>query len=356
LKPTPARILFLLIALVTAALVAGCGSSSSSTEDPQQVLDETFNNNAKVTSANLGISLAVDASGSQGGNFSASIDGPFQTDPNDSTAFPQLDLTAKVQGSSAGQNLNFDGGITATKDQAFVSFQNQAYEVPSQLFSQFKTAYQAQAGQSGSSSSSLLSKLGIDPKTWITNTTNDGTADVEGTSTIHVSGDADVPTILSDLGKIAQNVPNASAQFDPSQLPQAAKLVNNAQVDVYSGADDHLLRKLEVSLDVTPPPSAGSSVGSVHVDFSISFSGVNEPQTITAPSNAKPFSALQQQLGGLGILGSLGGSSSSGLPSSGGSGGSGISSASSAAYTKCVLKAQASGNQASVNKCLSLLR
>jgi hypothetical protein len=357
LRLSPARIAILLIALITAALVAGCGSSDSgSSEDPQQVIDETFNNDTKVTSGDIGFSLNVSAEGSQGGDFTASIDGPFQTDPNNTNAFPQLDLTAKIQGSGGGQNVDFSGGVTATQDQAFVTFQNQAYEIPASIFSQFKTAYEAQANQatgSQSSGSSILSDLGIDPKTWLTNVTNEGTEDVEGTSTIHVSGDADVPTILSDLGKIAQNVPNASAQFDPSQLSQAANLVHNPTIDLYSGADDHLLRKLDVALDVTPPAGSAQGVTSVHVELSITLSGVNETQTISAPSNPKPFSELQQQLGGLGILGStLGGS---GTGSSIGSG-SAPSSASSAAYTRCVLQAQANNDAAGVNKCLALLK
>jgi hypothetical protein len=355
LRLTPARIAIFLIALITAAVVAGCGSSDSgSSEDPQQVIDETFNNDTQVTSGDLSISFDVNAEGSQGGNFTASVDGPFQTESGDTTTFPQLDLTAKVQGTSGGQSIDFSGGVTATKDQAFVTYQGQAYEIPSTTFSQFKTAYEAQANQGSSSSgSSILSDLGIDPKTWLTNTTNEGTTDLDGTTTIHVSGDADVAQILDDLGTIAKQVPNASSQFDPSQLSQAASLVKNATVDIYSGQDDHVLRKLDVAFDVELPSAASSSISSAHVEFSISISGVNEQQTITAPSNSKPFSDLAQQLGGLGILGSsLGGASSGGSSSSGG----GISSQASAAYTKCVLRAQSSGNSADVNKCLTLLR
>ncbi len=352
-----ARILVLVIALVTAAAVAaGCGSSSSSSgEDPQQVLDQTFNNDTKVSSGNLNISLSADASGSAGGNFTASVSGPFESNPNDPSQLPQLDLTADVKGSGGGQSINFKGGVTATQDQAFVTYQDQAYEIPSNVFSQFKTAYAQQAGQGSSSAgASLLKDLGIDPSTWLTNTKNEGTTDIEGDSTIHISGDANVPKILDDLSKVAQSVPNASTQLDPSQISQAAGLVDNAHVDIYSGADDHVLRKLELSLDVNPPSSASSSgIDGIHLDFSITISGVNDPQTINAPSNAKPFSDLQQQLGGLGILGSSLGGSTSGTQSTGGSS---SSSGGSAAYTKCVLKAQSSGNPADINKCLSLLK
>src|SRR6185436_7291249 len=72
----------LVIALPIPAAVAGCGSSGSGSnnEDPTQVLKETFNNPTKITSGNLAISLSGSAEGSQSGNLSATIDGPFQAD------------------------------------------------------------------------------------------------------------------------------------------------------------------------------------------------------------------------------------------------------------------------------------
>src|SRR4051794_26134304 len=70
-----------LVAVAAIALpipaVAGCGGSSSNSEDPQQVLDQTFNNPQKVTSGNVALSVQGTAQGSQSGNFSATISGPF---------------------------------------------------------------------------------------------------------------------------------------------------------------------------------------------------------------------------------------------------------------------------------------
>ena len=359
MRSHPARIFVLVIALVVPAVLAACGSSSSSSssEDPQQVLHDTFNNDTKVTSANLNISLSVDAYGSQSGNFTGSIDGPFQSEGT--TSFPELDLTAKVAGSGAGQSVNFEGALTATKDAAFVTYKDQAYEVPSATFQQFKSAYEAQAqaaGGSGSSSnaSSVLQQLGIDPSTWLTNVSNEGTTDVEGESTIHISGDADVSKILTDLSKVAQNVPGAATQgIDPSQLQQFSSLVKDAHIDVYSGADDKVLRKLAVSMDIQPPAAAAGGVDDLKIDFAITLSDVNNPQTITAPTDTKPLSDLMQQLGAGGILGQLGGTS--GLPSTGGSSG-GPSSSTQAKYTECVAKAAQSNDPQAANKCLALLQ
>ena len=361
MRSRTARISLIALALLVPVLLVACGGGGgSSSEDPQTVLNETFNNDTKVTSGNLDLNLSVDASGSQSANFTASLAGPFQTDANDTAALPQVDLTAKVSGSGAGQSVDFQGGVTATSDAAFITYNNQAYAVPSTTFQQFKTAYEQQAksaaGSSSGNASSLLKDLGIDPSTWLTNVTNEGTADVNGDSTIHISGDADVQQILTDLSKAVQNVPGASAQgIDPSQFASAAQFIKDAHVDVYSGSDDHVLRKLEVSLDIQPPAAAAQGITDVKLDLSIAVSDVNGQQTITAPTNTKPLSDLQQQLGGSGILGGLGGASSS-TGSTPSAPSAAASSAAQQKYLLCVQKAEQSGNIASANKCIALIQ
>src|SRR5207249_5154041 len=130
-----------LLALVVPATLTACGggsssSTGSSSADPQQVLDQTFSNNTKVTSGNIDINISASAEGSQSGSGSLDISGPFQqTSP---TTFPELDLAAKVSADAAGQSFNLDGGVTATKDQAFVTYKGQAYEVPQSAFQQFQ--------------------------------------------------------------------------------------------------------------------------------------------------------------------------------------------------------------------------
>jgi hypothetical protein len=341
----------LAIALPIPAVVAGCGGgSSSNSEDPQQVLDQTFNNPTSITSGKLDLSISGSAEGQQSGNFSATITGPFQTDPSDKTAFPQLDLTAIVSGSQGGPSISFNGSLIATKDNAYVEYQDQAYEVGTAAFQQFAQAYAKAAKQNqANGSSSGFSQFGIDPKTWLTNVSNEGTTDIDGTSTIHIHGDADVGKIVTDLQKVSQQTSGSTTQqISPDQLKQLTDAVQTASIDVYSGADDHLLRKLAVSLEIAPPSSAGSSISKLNIDFSVTLSDVNQQQTITAPSNAKPISDLLSQLGipGLGLPGT-GGTGGFSIPGGGSSSGG-----SSSSYQNCVAQAK---SQADIQKCLQKL-
>jgi hypothetical protein len=338
----------LAIAVPVPAVVAGCGGGSSSNgEDPQKVLDETFNNPTKISSGKLAISLDGSAEGQQSGSFNASISGPFQADQNDPTAFPQFDLTASVSGSQGGPSLSFNGSVIATKDNAFVEYQNQAYEVGTSVFKQFTQAYAQAAKQSqAQKNQSVFERFGIDPSTWLTNVSNEGTTDVEGTSTIHIHGDADVAKIFSDLQKLSQQTGSSTQQFTPDQLNQLKSAVKQASIDVYSGADDHLLRKLGLSLQITPPSGSGANVSSVNVNFSITFSDVNQSQTITGPSNAKPLSDLLQQLGIPGLPGLGGSTGGLSIPGGGSSGGP------SSSYQNCIAQAQ---TPADIQKCATKL-
>jgi hypothetical protein len=334
-----ARVAIFALILGLPATVAGCGGDGGGgSEDPSQVLDQTFNNPTSITSGQLSISLDGSVQGAQSGNLTATIEGPFESDEGNPRAFPQLDLSAQISASGAGQGFDLDGGLITTADNAFVEYQGQAYEVGSSFFQRFRSDYerlarQAQARQGSQSDSSIFQRLGIDPQSWLTNLSNEGDEDVEGSETIHIHGDADVDQLVSDLGKIVQRAPGGAGQpLDPAQLDRAKSAIRDASLDVYSGKDDHILRRLSLSLMIVPGASAGgSAVGSVSVDLSVTLSDVNEAQTITAPSGAKPISGLLSQLGlsGLGSLGSPGGTS-------GGVGGGG---GPAQAYAKCIQQA-----------------
>ncbi len=333
-----ARVAIVALLVVPLGLLAGCGGGGGD-EDPQQVLEETFSNGTPISSSHLNITLAGSAGDS--GSLSATLDGAFQGDPDDTTAPPQLDLSATVDGTAAGQSLEFDGGVVATQDNAFVEYQGQAYEIGRKAFAQFKRAYTrsaqaSEATEAGDSNADIFAQLGIDPSDWLTNLSNEGDEDVEGTETIHIHGDADIAKIVSDLGTISEQVPDAPP-LDQAQIDQLTSAVQEASLDVYSGKDDRLLRKLSLSLTIEPPASAGAPVSSVDVDFAITFSDVNEPQTIEAPSSARPFRDLAERLGlgglpGVGGLPGLGGGA--GATGAGGGGGP------SEDYLSCIEKAK----------------
>jgi len=356
------RLLFTFLAIFAVAIVpAACGGDDdggSSDADPREVLDKTFSgDNEKVESGDLSFILNVEATGDDGGTVDAEVSGPFDTQ-GDETKVPKFDLSAKFDVSSADEDVNFDGGLISTGEAGFISYKGSDYEIDQALFDQFKQSVEQNAGQEQDrqSSQALLDAFGIeDPSSLLTNLQNEGTADVEGTETNHISGDLDVDrsiealknvlgnaSALGALGANTQNIP------EPEELDQVAEAIKEASFDIYSGTDDNILRRIQVNLAIEPPDESGS------VDLALDFTlaGVNEAQTIEEPSGAKPFNDFLEEVGvdpgALGALGALGGSGSLG-GSGGGGGGSTLPGSTPDAdaaqqYLDCVSEAQSAAD------------
>jgi hypothetical protein len=358
-------------ALPIPAAIAGCGDDDSGGDaDPQEVLDATFSNESSITSGDVDLSLSVSAEGEEGANFEASLTGPFQGDPDKPNTLPQLDWIVTASGQGGGQSIDFEGGAVVTEDNAYVEYGGEAYEVGTEDFQAAKEQLEARAGESEDIGFSeafrqgceqSVQQQGGDPSTcdfdvsaWLTNQSSDGTEDVEGTETNHVSGDVDVERALTDIGGIAAGLPGADqAGFDLNSLGQLSAAVEEASFDVYSGVEDNLLRKLDFNLAIDPSAIAAGAavpVESVDVGFSLTFSGVNDDQTIEAPSDAKPISELGDQLnlGDLGLqLPGLGGSGlGGGLEDLGGGGGGGAGSDAAQQYLDCISQARTAEQQA----------
>jgi hypothetical protein len=342
------RHLLLLVAALAAALaLAACGGDSGgdSDADPKTVLDDTFENDQAIQSGAFDFTLNIGAEGESGGNVDISLGGPFQ---GGGDGIPQFDVSGELNASTPQGDLDFSGGLASTGDSAFVNFQDTDYEVPQELFDQFATTFerlQAQSDKQSGNSTNFLQALGIQPSNWLTDLQNEGTEDVEGTETVHVSGSADVPKLLDDIQQIAEQAGPAAQQITPQQLSQVEDSIQSADFDVYSGVDDNLLRKVSATLEVVPPSGTPGAPDSLSVDLSLTFSDVNEEQSISAPENAEPLSSLiesnpilQQLLGGALKGGSLQGGVG-GLPQSGGST-TPPSSSSSQAYIECLQTAQ----------------
>jgi len=373
--------IFALLATIAALATAfaACGGSSSS-EDPQKVIDNASLEGVK--SANLDLSLGIKAEGEEGGDVNVALSGPFQS--GSAGNLPQFALDAKASGTAKGEDIDFEGGLTLLSDRAFVNYKGTEYEVDPTTFGFVKSGFEQAEQEGGSEGNSAdvtacqEAATGLKVGDFVDNLTNEGSADVDGTSTTKVSGDLNAGAAVDALIKLTEN-PACSAQLEAAgPLPigelekakgELTTAVKKAHVDVYVG-DDNIIRKIAGELTIEPK---GTKSEKVEVEFDLSLGGVNEEQKITAPSGAKPLQDLFLKLGvnpielleagssgeGLGGLlegvtgsssssgeGSASGSPSSGDSSSGGSGGE-------AAYLNCLKGAQ---TPADLQNCASLVQ
>jgi hypothetical protein len=308
------RTLFLLATtLAIATAFAACGGSDdsgSSDVPPQKVLDQTFSEKNTINSGKIDASLNIEASGDESGNFEVKVSGPF--DDNGSSD-AKLDLTAKGSGDIAGQSVDFEAGAIFTGEAGYISWKGTDYELSSEQYSSLTSSL-------GSSSQSDSQDQGSFPglKDSLGDLTNEGETEVAGANTIHVSGNVD-PAKLSEAirsaieqgaGGGASRAQLQQLQGALPQLDQVSDSIKEASFDVYSGVDDHLLRKLDFNLEVAPRTG-----GEVKVAFDLTLSDVNEPQTVSAPGSSEPLNNLLREVAPL--LGALQGQVPSTAPSTG---------------------------------------
>jgi hypothetical protein len=345
----------LALALASALLIAACGGGGNN-EDPQHVLTETFSNPTSIKSGNFDLDVKIETSGGDSpGRLEVKLGGSFQS-PG-SGQFPEFDFDLSYHGDSGSQTSSGSGGLTATGDRAFINIQGTEYAVPQQLYDAFTSTYAQLQSQSGSGQQKgLLQRLGINLVGWLTDLKNEGTEDVEGQKTIHISGKANVPQIVDDLKTIAKEAGTPVGKINIAQLDQLNNIVQSGDVDVNSGESDKLLRRLSVSFDLKPPPGTPGAPDSLTFELELNLADVNKPQTIQAPANAQPLTAeVLRRLGinpsvlGGGLRGGLG--TGGALPESGGPTAPPSASATQA-YQQCL--SQATG-VAALQRCANLL-
>jgi hypothetical protein len=341
----------LALALASALLLAACGGDGGNDEDPQRVLTETFGNPTPIESGNFDLELRIEANGGESpGTVEAKLGGHFQSVAPDQ--FPQFDFDVSLRAESGSQTFSGSGGLTATGDRAFVNIQGTEYTVPQALYEQFTTTFAQLQSQTGSNpQAGLLQRLNIDLASWLTDLENEGTEDVEGQKTIHVSGTANVPQIVNDLKTIAQDA-GQSVDVDVSQLDQLNDTIQSGNVDVNTGETDKLLRRLGLELSLKPPPGTPGAPDSLELHFQLNLADVNKPQNIRAPANAQPLTrSVLERLGiDPSLLGGALGTDGA-LPESGGSTAAPSQSATQA-YQQCLSEA---AGVAELQRCAELL-
>jgi hypothetical protein len=341
-------LLLLLVTALAAFAVAACGGGgeqATSSTNVNQLLKDTFSKGSPK-SGKLHLALRIDSAGSGAiaGPVTATLDGPFQS--TGSGRLPKFKVDAAVR--LAQQDIK--AGATSTGDRGFLSFQGQDYAVTDQVFKQFKASYeQAQKQAKANGSKGSLATLGIDPSKWLKNPRNEGDAKIGDTDTIKISGDVDVNRMLDDLSRATsqaralglQGFQNLPSQLTPEQRKQAAKEIKNLKTELYVGKDDSLMRRMHILIGLQNQQSKGPT----NLDFDLSYTDVNQDQSIEAPSNPKPFNDLLAQVQ------QLAGQASSG---SSASGGSSASREQLQKYTDCVRKAGT--DTAKAQKCADLLK
>ena len=147
----------------------------------------------------------------------------------------------------------------------------------------------------------------MDPRKWLTDPKNEGDAKVGDDDTIKITGGIDVDALLDDVNNALEQASSLGLggagqvpeRLTEEQKRQVLEAVKDPRVEIYTGKEDKILRRMVVDLGVDDKASGTSGT----VAFDVSITDLNEDQDIAEPADAKPFDELLGQLGGLGLGG-----------------------------------------------------
>ncbi len=353
-KPMPSRLSTLLLVPVLALAAVACGSEKAQPADTgtdtSQLLRDTFDNLGKMKSAEVALQLHLT---SAQGAVGAQLNGPFVS--SGQGRLPRFAFSATLTAAGRSERV----GATWTGEKAFITLQNTSYAVSDLVARQFAAGYQ-QALRSNQSNQAkgglLLGSLGIDFTKWLKDAHNAGTAQVGGAPAVEITGQADIPQMVDDLQRISQRAKSlglpgtsgAPTQLTPQQRGQLVQAIRAVNIQIYTGAQDRILRRLVLHAVLHAPAAKSDS----DLDLDLQFTKVGEDQQITAPAHPKSFADLLKATGalnsgGLGAL--LGGAAGTGTGAAGASGGG----TNVDKYANCVSKSN--GDTAKAKKCAALL-
>jgi hypothetical protein len=300
------RALVLLIAV--AAVITGCGSSSSSgsssggstsggsssvsTDSAAGILAAAGASTKNATSAAFDAKLGVTVGGNlQGaGAGAALLKGPLT-----------FEFKGHAGSAGAGKSkfdvnfaFNYTGGSFSgealSPDGKTLYLQMPALMGPG--WKSLSLAGLTQAGSSGSSGSTTsggldaLKAAGLDPSKLLKNLSlsNSGGQDT-------ISADLDLAAVIAAVEKADKSASGLTAK-DQAQIAQLEKAITKAHGSLSFDSSTHLPTDEQLQFAMTVPPSLSSSASglkSIALNLDIKFSDWNNDFTVTAPKGAKPL-------------------------------------------------------------------
>ncbi len=250
-------------------VLTSCGGGSGGGSD--DALAETARRLGEIRSARIDLRLTATSEAAKG-PVGFTLSGPFALPEKE--GLPVADVrVAELRGATSVESR-----FVSTGQAAYVVANGRTTPVP------------GDAGISvGGASGGGLGELRIDG--WLRDPSVSDGGDVGGTSTDKISAGLDVARAFDDVARLGERLgARALAGLKPlddrarAQLERAAR---DARIEVWTGKEDRLLRKLVLSVTLTAAgevPEGLRSLVPVSLSLSLDLAAVNEPVKVEPPS------------------------------------------------------------------------
>lgn len=304
---------------LTAAGLSGCGGSTrprTSTVGARRarsLVRQSFAARHLVHSGVVSLVLTVLPRGSSELTrpFTLTVAGPFDAEANGRLPAFDLALDASIQGHHGHLEV-----ISSASGAAYVTLAGHSYRMPPSLYrgvgEVFGSLVTGTSTESGPGGAHLLSSMGVDPITWLSDLRIAGTGTIGGTTVTHVRARLGVGRLLTGLSKLLSVAVQGSstlAQVLPAGIPpdtraQIRRAIKRPSFDLWTGTADRIIRRLSVGASIPVSGSARVLLGglrSADVEITLDYDDVNKPQAVVAPTDAGSYRQFRRRLRGLAL-------------------------------------------------------
>lgn len=263
---------------VCAISLAGCGASEA-----EKALDETASNLGEIRSGQMEMKVVVSPN-TAGSDIGFELEGPFSLP--DEGELPTTDLRyAQIAGESRGE-VRF----ISNRDGAWVEVDGQAYELPADRVD-------ALIGDGGDGGGPLAD---LELASWARDAEVADGPSIPGEETQLVRSEIEPVEALNDLlgtlGDLGAGEAAAVGPLEGADADQLEKAVRSSTLEVLTGKEDRLLRRLTVDMDigVEAQELAGGlgELSGAKVTLEITLADLNGAVEVAAPEGPLPYSAL----------------------------------------------------------------
>jgi hypothetical protein len=302
-----------ILSVLLIAVLVGCGGDDSSSGDSgggekqgkansaevKKLIRQTFGPNEKAKSGNISavVDLTVKGAPRYREPVQVSLVGPFSNEAGQPET--KLDVSLALRGGILGGDLYLKG------DQAFIGLGSTAYEVPASIAGPLRKPLQ----KDGNALDAIMGVFSINPDRWAKNPRIVGNERVAGIDTIHGTAEINTKNLFLDLATLAKRltalriteITGLPREVDAQTRAALARSVKTATGDVYTGAEDKVLRRAKLNLLLEPSAKDRKLLkfSSVKVAANLDVTDVGSPQKISVPSNRGSWDALQLSLDAL---------------------------------------------------------
>ena len=292
--------------LLVTALV-GCGGSNSddassekaNAPDAKKLLQQTFGPNEKASSGTLSGNVNINVKGAPRYRepIRITLSGPFEQ----SGSAPEANLSVSL--ARGGSPLG--GELVLVDDQVLIGLGTTGYRVPDDIAATIRRPL----ANSDNALTSVLGVFGIAPHRWARKPRVVGNEEIAGVDTIHGSAQIGKERFFLDVARLTKiltklritEVTGLPREVDREARVALARSVTSATGNVWTGADDKVLRKASFDMKLKPSAKDRRTLGfsSMTVDGELTVTDVGRPQKIEAPPSRGSYDALQITLDAL---------------------------------------------------------